>query len=72
MCGTPLGVKSEPNAQGEYDGYLGEIYGLLVRRATDQEITDLLLSIVQETMRLDAVKAEDMQPTLRALRDIRL
>ena len=23
----PIGVKNEPNAQDEYDGYLGEIYG---------------------------------------------
>ena len=39
----PIGVKDEPNAQDEYDGYLGEIYGLLVRKATDQEMTDRLL-----------------------------
>lgn len=43
-----------------------------VRRATDQEITDRLLYIVQDTMGLDAAKAEDMQPTVRALREIQL
>ncbi len=68
----PIGIQNEPNAQDEYDGYVGEIYGLLVRKATDQEITDRLLYIVQDTMGLDAAKAEDMQPTVRALREIRL
>ena len=63
----PIGVKNEPNAQDEYDGYVGEIYDLLVKKATDREITDRLLYIVQETMGLDAAKAEDMQPTVRAL-----
>ena len=68
----PIGVKDEPNAQDEYDGYVGEIYGLLIQKATDQEITDRLLSIVQETMGLDGAKAEDMTATVRALREIRL
>jgi hypothetical protein len=68
----PIGVKDEPNAQDEYDGYVGEIYGLLVQKATHQAITDRLLYIVQETMGLDAAKAEDMQPTVRALREILL
>lgn len=68
----PIGVQNEPNAQDEYDGYIGEIYGLLVKKATDQEITDRLLYIVRERMGLDAANAEDMQPTVRALRGIRL
>ncbi len=68
----PIGVKDEPNAQDEYDGYVGEIYGLLVQKATDQEMTNRLLYVVQETMGLDTAKAEDMQPTVRALREIRL
>jgi hypothetical protein len=68
----PIGVQNEPNAQDEYDGYVGEIYGLLVQGATDPEITDRLLYIVQETMGLDAANAEDMQSTVRALREIRL
>jgi len=68
----PIGVQNEPNAQDEYDGYVGDIYELLVRKATDQEITDRLLYIVQETMALDAARPEDMQLTVCALREIRL
>jgi len=56
----PIGIQTEPNAQDEYDGYIGEIYGLLDRKASDQEITDRLLYIVQDTMGLDEAKAEDM------------
>jgi hypothetical protein len=60
-------------SQDEYDRYVGEIYvGLLARKASDQEITARLLNIVQERMGLDTAKAEDMQPTVRALREIRL
>jgi hypothetical protein len=68
----PIGIQKEPNAQYEYDGYVGEIYGFLVGKATDQEITDRLLYIVNDTMGLEAAKAEDMHPTVRALREIPL
>ena len=68
----PIGIHNEPNSQDEYDGYVGEIYALLIRAATDQEITDRLLNIVQDTMGLDTAKAEDMRSTVRALREIRM
>jgi hypothetical protein len=32
----PIGVKDEPNAQDEYDGYLG-VYELLVSGASDED-----------------------------------
>lgn len=28
----PIGVRDEPNAQDEYDSYLGGVFGLLTRR----------------------------------------
>ncbi len=68
----PIGVRDEPNAQDEYDSYIGEIYELLVHGATEQQIADRLLYIVQDTMGLDAAKREDMLPTVRALRAILL
>jgi len=68
----PIGVRDEPNAQDEYDGYIGEVYDLLVKKATDQEITDRLLYIVRERMGLDAANSEDMKPTVKALREISL
>jgi len=48
----PIGVKDEPNAQDEYDGYLGGVYELLVRGACDEDIEDHLWRIVTERMGL--------------------
>jgi len=39
----PIGVKDEPNAQNEYDGYLGNVYELLVAGASDERIAEYLL-----------------------------
>ena len=65
----PIGVKDEPNAQDEYDGYLGAIFGLLSSGATDEQLTDRLLYFVNDRMGLKATP-EQMLPTVRALRAI--
>jgi hypothetical protein len=31
----PIGIRDEPNAQTEYDGYIGPIFDLLSSGATD-------------------------------------
>jgi len=67
----PIGVKDEPNAQDEYDGYLGNVYELLVAGASDERIAEYLCWIVNERMELLA-KREDMAETVAALRKIRL
>jgi hypothetical protein len=67
----PIGIKDEPNAQTEYDGYLGGVYELLVGGATDSEITERLLYIVRERMGLKATAAA-MAETVKALRTIQL
>ncbi|MFZ0862491.1 MAG: hypothetical protein WCA27_33110 [Candidatus Sulfotelmatobacter sp.] len=65
----PIGIKDELNAQDEYDGYVGEIFGLLSGGATDQQLTAWLLYFVNDRMRLDATP-EQMLPTIRALKSI--
>lgn len=65
----PIGVKDEPNAQDEYDGYVGPIFDLLSGGATDQQLTDRLLYFVNDRMGLQAT-LEQMRPTIRALRAI--
>lgn len=67
----PIGIKHEPNAQDEYDGYLGGVYELLVSGASDERIEDHLWRIVTERMELNAKKA-DMANTVKALRQIPL
>jgi hypothetical protein len=68
----PIGVKNAPNAQDEYDGYLGGIYELLVRGAPDETIEDHLWRIVAGNMGLDAARKSDMADTVEALRQIPL
>jgi hypothetical protein len=67
----PIGIKEEPNAQDEYDGYLGGVYELLVSGASDESIEDYLWRIVTERMELTAKKS-DMANTVKALRQIPL
>jgi hypothetical protein len=67
----PIGVKDEPNAQDEYDGYLGGVYELLVSGASDDNIAEHLWRIVTERMELSAKKS-NMANTVKALRQIPL
>jgi hypothetical protein len=67
----PIGIQDEPNAQNEYDGYIGRTYELLVGGAPDSELIDYLFWAVHEHMGLDAAR-EDMLPTLAELRKIKL
>lgn len=46
----PIGIRDEPNAQDEYDRYLGDIYELLMRRAPDSEIAHYLHWVAHERM----------------------
>jgi hypothetical protein len=65
----PIGIKDEPNAQDEYDSYLGEIFTLLSAGATGEQLADRLLYFVNDRMGLEA-SPEQMIPTIRALRAI--
>lgn len=67
----PIGVKHEPNAQDEYDSYVGGIFDLLAGGVSDDGISDHLWNIVTERMGLPA-KKEDMKETIVALRQIQL
>ena len=48
----PIGVSHVPEAQDEYDGYVGEIYRLLSRRVPQNEIFDYLWWAETEHMSL--------------------
>jgi hypothetical protein len=69
QCWDPIGISEEPKAQDEYDGYLGGVYGLLVRGASDKEIADHLVTIVEQRMSLHP-QSEATERTIRALRAI--
>jgi hypothetical protein len=68
----PIGIVGEPNAQDEYDSYIGEVYELLVQEKSDSEILDYLLSVVRDRMGRDAATRDHMLATLSALRSIQI
>jgi len=68
----PIGIKDEPNAQDEYDGYIGKLYDLLVSHADDSQLIDYLHWAVHDHMGLDAASRSDMEATVEALKKIPL
>lgn len=46
----PIGVNGVPEATDEYDRYIGGIYGLIQRQASDREISDHLRGLGIEKM----------------------
>jgi hypothetical protein len=67
----PIGIKDEPNAQDEYDSYLGNVYELLVAGAPDERVAQYLFEVVTERMELPA-SPKGMAGTVAALRRIQL
>lgn len=65
----PIGIRDEPNAQDEYDGYLGGIYELLVRDASDKEISNHLWRIIEERIEVHP-QSGATERTVRELRAI--
>jgi hypothetical protein len=51
----PIGVRDTPEAQDEYDGYVGPVYQHLARGASVHEIADYLAAVERDAMRLPEV-----------------
>lgn len=67
----PIGVKDEPYAQDEYDGYLGEIYELLTSGASDKDIEGYLFWATHDRMGMSETASKSHNPaTIEALRKI--
>jgi len=64
----PIGVRDEPNAQDEYDSYLGRALELLMSNATDKELNEYLVWIA-DRMGMDASRHShtDVIQPLRAI-----
>jgi hypothetical protein len=63
----PIGVRDEPNAQDEYDSYIGRVYSLIAKRASEEEIAQYLLSVETEKMGYGPVARGGLLPVARAL-----
>jgi hypothetical protein len=48
----PIGVRDAPGAADEYDAYVGEVYGLLIRREPRHRMVDFLWWVETEHMGL--------------------
>ena len=68
----PIGVKDEPNAQDEYDGYIGRLYELFVSKAPQSELVNYLYLAVLDNMGLCTANRAHMIGTAEALRLIPL
>lgn len=66
----PIRVNDEPNAQDEYDGYIGPIFELLVTGGSDQKIIEYLLWVV-DRMGMDGSRVS-LKTVVEALRAIDL
>ncbi len=52
----PIGVSNYPDAQDEYDMYLGDMYDLLLRNAAEAKIADYLAEIETDRMGMTSDK----------------
>jgi hypothetical protein len=66
----PIGVRDAPMAQDEYDGYLGGMFELLMRDASDAELKAYLDRCV-DRMGMDSSRHSDAD-VIKALRSIDL
>jgi hypothetical protein len=56
----PIGVRDVPEAQDEYDSYVGGVYGLLVSGAPPQAIAEHLCAVERESMALGQRQPADL------------
>jgi hypothetical protein len=68
----PIGVKNEPNAQDEYDGYIGKLFELLISDAPDTDLVEHLYWAAHDRMGFETATRSDMVITVEALRKIEL
>ncbi|MBN1396048.1 MAG: hypothetical protein JW959_13580 [Pirellulales bacterium] len=67
----PIGVADVAEAQDEYDGYVGQIHGLLIRHEPKQKIVEFLWWVETEHMGLcgNRVHTEHVADRLLQLRE---
>jgi len=68
---APTGVEDVPEAQDEYDSYVGEVYRLLANGSSPLTVAGHLARIEHDTMGLPAIRhVEDLLPVARKLTDL--
>ena len=64
----PLSVRGQPDHEGDYLPYAHEIYGLLVRGASDVQVGRHLHTVEREEMHHPDADARDLTSVLHTLR----
>ena len=59
-----------PEAQGEYDAYVGAVYRLLASGASEDEIIEHLYSVESDTIGMPAADRECLRGVARQLRGL--
>ena len=68
----PIGIKNTPECRDEYDSYIGGIYRLLARGATEEQIVEHLDRIESQQMLLPRSDKTTLDPVARKLRSLEL
>ena len=63
----PIGMRDVPEAQDEYDGYVGGVYRLLASGASPLEVATHLSTIESERMGYTQAKPSDLLPVAEKL-----
>ena len=61
----PIGVAGVPQARGEYDGYVGQVFSLLRSGASESELAAHLVRIADEGMGLPGCDKESGEAASR-------
>ena len=67
----PIGMKDVSNVQDEYDAYIGGVFHLLNKRATEEDISAYLWKVIEERIHLHPGRGAT-QEAAKALRRIRI
>jgi hypothetical protein len=63
----PIGVSDIPEAQDEYDSYVGGVYRLLASQCSADDVIDHLARIESQTMGLSRIAREKLRPVATRL-----
>lgn len=66
----PIGIKDVPEAQDEYDSYMGVIYTMIESHTPAKEVAEYLIKIETEEMGLGFSNVEDLLPIVKRLLSI--
>ena len=68
----PIGVNDVPEAQDEYDSYVGGVYRMLASGCSEDEIVEHLWKIESQTMGLLAANRESLRPVATKLMNLNI